>query len=45
VKDDLCDLDYVPNEGRYREVNVALTNASGFSGLHAAMVLRKYRGE
>lgn len=45
VKDDLCDLDYVPNEGRNKEVNVALTNASGFSGLHAAMVLRKYRGE
>ncbi len=45
VKDELCDLDYVPNEGRYKEVNVALTNASGFSGLHTAMVLRKYRGE
>jgi len=44
-KDSACDLDYVPNEGRSEEVNVALTNASGFSGLHAAMVLRKYKGE
>jgi beta-ketoacyl-acyl-carrier-protein synthase II len=44
-KDELCDLDYVPNEGRDKEINVALTNASGFSGIHSALLLKKYKGE
>lgn len=44
-KDDECDLDLVPNEGRNKDMNVVLTNASGFSGLHAAMILRKIKGE
>ena len=35
-----CDLDYVPGEGRAWDGDVILTDASGFSGLHAAMVLR-----
>ena len=38
--DPLCDLDYVPNHGRPWEGDVILTDASGFSGLHAALVLR-----
>lgn len=42
-KDEKCDLDYVANCGRNKELNVVLTNASGFSGLHSAMVLRKYK--
>lgn len=41
-KDMLCDLDFVPNRGRNKELNVVLTNASGFTGIHAAMVLRKF---
>lgn len=44
-KDELCDLDYVPNHGRHKELNVVLTNASGFAGLHSAMILRKFKGE
>lgn len=38
--DPACDLDYVPNTGRDWGGSVILSDASGFSGLHAAMVLR-----
>jgi len=41
VPDPDCDLDYVPNDGRPWEGSVILTDASGFSGLHAAMTLRR----
>jgi 3-oxoacyl-(acyl-carrier-protein) synthase len=43
--DPLCDLDYVPNQGRPWNGNVILANASGFAGLHASMVLKAFRGE
>jgi 3-oxoacyl-(acyl-carrier-protein) synthase len=43
--DPQCDLDYVPNEGRSWNGEVILTNASGFAGLHASMVLKAVRGE
>jgi 3-oxoacyl-[acyl-carrier-protein] synthase II len=33
-----CDLDYVPNEGRTKEVNYALSNSFGFGGLNAVLV-------
>lgn len=36
-----CDLDYVPNQGREWTGDVLLTDASGFSGLHTAMVMRR----
>lgn len=42
VKDEQCDLDYIPNEGRNKDLNIVLTNASGFAGLHSAMVIKKY---
>jgi 3-oxoacyl-(acyl-carrier-protein) synthase len=41
VPDPECDLDYVPNQGRPWDGQVILTDASGFSGLHAAMTLRR----
>jgi beta-ketoacyl-acyl-carrier-protein synthase II len=44
-RDPLCDLDYVPNQGRPWTGDVILTNASGFAGLHASMVLRAAPGE
>jgi 3-oxoacyl-(acyl-carrier-protein) synthase len=36
-----CHLDYVPNVGRPWDGQVILSDASGFSGLHASIVLRR----
>ena len=41
VPDPACYLDYVPNEGRQWDGQVILSDASGFSGLHAALVLKR----
>lgn len=38
-----CDLDYVPNQGKEREVNVTLSNSLGFGGHNASIVLKKYK--
>lgn len=43
--DPTCDLDYVPSEGRPWEGGAILKEASGFAGLHAAMVTRTPRKE
>lgn len=39
--DPRCDLDYVPNEKRAVDVNVAVSNSFGFGGHNAVLVLRK----
>ncbi len=39
-----CDLDYVPNQGRKADIKYALSNALGFGGHNAAIVLKKYEG-
>ena len=41
-KDEACDLDVVPNIGRHVEINVALSNALGFGGHNASIVLRRF---
>ena len=41
-KDEACDLDIVPNIGRKADIKVALSNALGFGGHNASIVLRKY---
>ncbi|MET7362825.1 beta-ketoacyl-[acyl-carrier-protein] synthase family protein [Streptomyces sp. NPDC005562] len=41
--DPSCDLDYVPGTGRPWNGEVILKDASGFAGLHAAMVARAVR--
>ena len=41
--DPRCDLDYVANEARHHEVNVALSNSFGLGGQNSTLVLGKYR--
>jgi len=39
-----CDLDYVPNQARKKDVSVVLSNAFGFGGQNACLVFRKFDG-
>jgi 3-oxoacyl-[acyl-carrier-protein] synthase II len=36
-----CDLDYIPNEARDHQVNVAMSNNSGFGGHNASLVFKR----
>jgi 3-oxoacyl-[acyl-carrier-protein] synthase II len=42
IPDPELDLDYVPNQSRKKEINVALSNSFGFGGHNATIVIRKY---
>ncbi len=39
-----CDLDYVANEGRKKEITYAISNSLGFGGHNATITLKKYTG-
>lgn len=39
-----CDLDYVPNEPRPKEINVCLKDSFGLGGQNCCLVLSKYKG-
>jgi 3-oxoacyl-[acyl-carrier-protein] synthase II len=39
-----CDLDYIPNQARKQDVELALSNAFGFGGTNATLVFRRYNG-
>lgn len=39
-----CDLDYVPNEARHKEIKAAISNSLGFGGHNATIAFKKYNG-
>lgn len=41
-QDPECDLDVCPNEGRAKQVNVALSNSFGFGGHNASLIVKRY---
>ena len=38
-----CDLDYVPNTARKKEVNLCMSNSLGFGGHNATLIVRKFK--
>jgi 3-oxoacyl-[acyl-carrier-protein] synthase II len=39
-----CDLDYVANEARDADVDIAVNNSFGFGGHNACIIVRRFDG-
>ena len=42
IPDPECDLDYIPNEPRSKEVKNVMSNSFGFGGHNATLILSKF---
>ena len=40
--DPACDLDYIPNQAREKQVDIVLSNHFAFGGANAALILQRY---
>jgi 3-oxoacyl-[acyl-carrier-protein] synthase II len=40
--DPVCDLDYVPNESRPKQISTVMTNSFGFGGHNASLIYREF---
>ncbi|MBM7571526.1 beta-ketoacyl-ACP synthase II [Aquibacillus albus] len=38
-----CDLDYVPNKAKNKDINVTLSNSLGFGGHNVSLIFKKYK--